>query len=127
MPNYGVLQAGSNSDESKNLTDLIPGQWMYLFNAETPAEGQASVAFNRGPAPGTEVPSGIIFTVFWATTPTAQMDIEGANTDVDSQYIALGSVINQNGYYSDAGGFAYYRAKQSVYSAGGAVTVIAQR
>jgi hypothetical protein len=121
MPNYGVAQVGGT------VTAVYPGDTYVLFNAETPTAPQASVAFNRAPS-GWESPGGIIFTISFAnTTPTARVDIEGSNVDSDAQYQSLAQIINlQNGYYSDAGTFAYYRAKL-VSGSGGALTVIAQR
>jgi len=113
MANYGTPQPGGT------LTDLCPGDSMYLFNNESPSAGQASIAFGRGPAPGVMGPSGIVFTM----KGTAGIIIQGSNTDVDADYQTLATSSADPDFYADLGNFAYYRAKSS----SGAVTVIAQR
>jgi hypothetical protein len=128
VPNYGVAQSGSFPNQGNNLTTLIPGDLpFYLFNAETPTAPQASVAFCRGFTPGTggaTVP--LTFEISFASaSPTAEVDIQGSNTDADADYISLYSSVNQQyDYYSDYGGFRFYRAKLVTYSSGGALTVL---
>lgn len=127
MPNYGVAQSGSNVVSGLNLVVLNPGDQFFLFNAESLTAPQASVAFNRGPGPTLE-PAGIVFTIKFAAAPTDSLVIQGSNTDVDGDYQTLFTSTNkQFDYYADIGEFAYYRAKLVSQSAGGAVTVIAQR
>ena len=142
MPNYGVAQAGSipgtppvtagqgvaGQQGGFNVVSLIPGDGPYtLFNAESPTAPQSSVAFCRGPAPGNEMPAGIVFTISWAAAPTATLAIQGSNVDSDAQYQDLHISTTQQDYYLDLGNFAFYRAKLKTQSAGGAVTVIAKR
>lgn len=122
MPNYNVPQSGGQ------LTSLIPGdQVFYLFKAETLVAPQASVAFSRGAAPGTETPALMVFTISFASAPTATVSIQGSNEDIDSQYQDLQTGTTQLWSYSDLGGFAFYRAKLETYSAGGALTVTVKR
>lgn len=123
MSNYGVLQAGGT------LTEILPGDAFTLFNAESPAAGQASVAFATGYCPGGGPSHGIVFTIdYAATSVTAVMLIQGSNRDVDADYQTLYTSTNvQHDNYADVGGFAFYRAKLSTESAGLPVTVIAQR
>lgn len=125
MPNYGVAQAGSPG--GNNLTEIQPGDLFYLFNAESPTAPQASVAVAMGYVPN-NASGQVVFTVHWAAAPTAALVIQGSHVDVDAQYQTLTTFTNvQDGYYADVGGFAFYRAKLSSQSAGGAVTVIAKR
>lgn len=126
MPIYGIPQSGSFPNAANNLTTVQPGDTFVLFSAESPTPPQASVAFCRGQAPGTGVASPIVFQATWATTPTAQMDVQGSNTDVDAAYLSLGSITTQDGFYSDAGGFRFYRGRLVSQSGGGAVTLIAK-
>ena len=129
MPNYGIPQAGSFPNPANNLTALLPGDSFVLFNAESPSAGQASVAFNRAPGYGDERPAGIVFTASWAVTNAGNtMQIQGANVDVDAEYNKnILQTIAGNGFYSDQGNFAFYRAKLTAYVSGAPVTVIAQR
>ena len=121
MPNYGIVQAGGTLP-----TALQPGDSMYLFNAESPTPPQASVAFARGFDPaGSSAP--IVFTASWAVSPTAVLNIQASNVDADAQYITLGTINASPGYYSDQGGFAFYRAQLASQSVGGAITVRVQR
>ena len=128
MPNYGTPQAGFNqTSPGLNLTTLLPGDRLALFNAETPTAPQASVAFARGYAPQGQPPR-ITFTVAFAAQPTAVVQIQGANQDLDAQYQTLFSsaVNDQTSSYVDNGCFAFYRARLDSQTAGGALTVIAQ-
>lgn len=129
MPLYGVSQSGFNGppNEGLNLALLIPGDGPYfLFNAETLTPPQASVAFARGLGPnGQKGP--IVFTISYASSPTAVLVIQGADTDLDADYITLSTSTNvQNDFYTDLGLFSFYRAKLVSQSGGGAVTVKAE-
>ena len=120
MALYGVAQAGGV------LTAVFPGDSFVLFNGtETPAAGLKSVAFNR--AKGPLGPSAQVFTVTFPASPTATVQIQASNDDVDAHYQILASVTTQTGYYADYGEFAYYRAVLSAYSSGGMPTVTVQR
>jgi len=100
---------------------------MYLFNAESPTAPQASIAFARAYSPAAN-DEGITFEVIFASAPTAAVAIQGSNVDSDADYINLTTFTNQQfGSYTDTQRFAFYRAKLTSYSSGGALTVIAQR
>ena len=121
MPDYGVAQAGGV------LTSLQPGDSYTLFNAETPTAPQASVAFafSVGPNPGNNSKT---FHIDFASAPTAVVDIQAANADVDADYITVYTSTNlQHDAYTDIGTSAFYRAKLASQSAGGAITVTVQR
>lgn len=121
MPNYGTPQAGGT------LTELKPGDSLYLFNAETPAAPQASIAFARGTSPSGD-DGGVTFQILFAEAPTAELEIQASDVDTDADYITLTTLTNiQQGSYTDTQRFAFYRAKLVSQSAGGAVTVLAQR
>lgn len=124
--NYGVTQSGGTTSASQ-LVALQPGDAFTLFSAESPAAPQASVAFTRAMGPG-GVDGGTTFTIAFAAAPTDAVAIQGSNTDVDAQYQTLYTSTNkQFDSYTDTGRWAFYRAKLVSQSAGGAVTVIAQR
>ena len=128
MPNYSVPQAGFNGppNEGLNLAVLIPGDVYFLFNAETPTAPQASVAFARGLGPnGQKGP--ILFTISFASSPTAVVEIQAADTDLDANYqTVFTSTSTQLDNYSDLGLFSFYRAKLVSQSGGGAITVKAE-
>lgn len=129
MPLYGVAQAGGNqTSPGLNLTDVSPGDTFILFNAETLTAPQASVAFNRGFGPGMS-DQGTTFQIKFAATPvTGTLAIQGSNVDIDGSYETLYTSTNvQYDSYTDTGRWRFYRAKLLTQSAGGAVTVIAQR
>ncbi len=118
MPNYGVPQAGGQ------LTAPSPGSLFYLFNAESPAAPQASIAFARPASPvGGRDP--ITFSISFAAAPTASLVIEGSHVDSDSQYQTLYTSTNkQLDFYTDDGSWMFYRCKLVTQTGGGAVTVI---
>jgi hypothetical protein len=98
-----------------------------LLNAETLATGDASVAINRGPAPGM-ADQGTTFQISFASAPTATVIIQGSNVDLAADYVDLYTSTNkQFDTFTDVTRFAFYRAKMSAYSAGGACTVTVQR
>lgn len=121
MPTYGTPQAGGV------LTSVQPGDAYTLFNAETPADGTASVAFAlaNGPAPGENSKT---FHIDFAAAPTAVVVIQCANQDVEADYVTVYTSTNtQHDAYTDIGTSAFYRAKLVSQSAGGALTVTVQR
>lgn len=129
MPLYGVPQAGSNPDLTKNLTDVCPGQsYTLLDGTEVFGDVTASVAFARGTQG-----SGDNGTSFFASGGAAggQVDIEAANVDEDAFYTVVNSIsldANGNGAATDVGRAAFYRVKASLSgSPETGVTVIAQR
>lgn len=120
MPLYG--------DTTKSPVALIPGQNLKLFDAETPSAGQSSIAFNRSPAPGDQVPSPIVFTFAFASAPTAVVTVQGSNDNVEANFQDLyTSTSLQHDFYADQGIFAWYRYHCVSYSAGGAFTGAVQR
>lgn len=122
MPNYGTVQSGGV------VTSLQPGESMLLWNAESPSAPVASIPFNRAPGPGPDADAGTTFTISFASAPTATIDIQAANQDVDAQYITIFTSTNkQVDSFTDGQRFAFYRAKLTSQSAGGALTVLAQR
>jgi len=127
MPKYGIPQAGSFPNSGQNLTTVMPGDTFTLISAtDSFTAPQASVAFCRGAAPGTGIASPIVFQAVWASTPTAEVDIQASNTDVDGDYVKVGAITTQAGYYADGGGFQFYRAYLASQSAGGVVVVTAK-
>src|SRR5690242_19474504 len=118
MPNYGTPQSGG-------LTALAPGESMYLFNAETPAAPQASIPFARAIS-ASQDDAGTTFQIIFDAAPTAVVDIQCSNVDIDADYITVyTSTDTQFDAYTDIGRSAFYRAK--LVSGGGTLTVIAQR
>jgi len=121
MPNYGVKQAGGV------LTSVCPGDQYFLFNAETPTAPQASVAFSRGSYQPAD-DAGITFQIIFASAPTASVTIQGSNVDSNADYVVLFTSTNkQFDSYTDTNRFQFYRANLASQSAGGAITVVAQR
>jgi len=112
MPLYGVFQAGSNSDLSKNLSDVQPGQsYVLLDGTEDFSEISKSVAFARGTQGSTDAGMS-----FYATgIPSGgQVNIEGANEDVDASYAIVNTIVDDGsgsgaGGTTDAGRSAFYR------------------
>jgi len=119
MPLYG--------SQTGMPTPVYPGQQFVLFSgAEAPAVGVKSVAFERA-ANWDGHPSASAFTVNFPSAPTATVQIQASNDDVDSHYQVLQAINAQNGWYSDQGQFRYFRAVLSTYIAGSMPTVIIQR
>ncbi len=128
---YGTPQAGYNPypNQGLNLTSIIPGDSNTLFDGpETPSDGLASVAVNRGIAPAF-TDQGVTFYVTGAASGTT-VDIQGSNTDVAGDYFTLATITpdeNGNGAYTDTGRPAFYRAKLSAYTTGAMPVVKVQR
>jgi hypothetical protein len=122
MPNYGTPQAGGV------LTVVNAGDpGFIMWNAETPPAGTRSIAFNRGSDPVAGEPYGIVFSLsFAAAEPVAVLDIQASNDGVNWVTIATMGMVQQD-YYADLGQFAFYSALLVSQSAGGAITLIAQR
>lgn len=107
---------------------VYPGQQFKLFDGtETVAALLKSVTVQLGKERPASPPSQQLFTVTFASAPTATVLIQGSNDDVDGHYQTLATLTTITGYYADLGEFAYYRAYLSVYSAGGMPTVLLQR
>lgn len=126
MPPYGIPQAGGQ------LTSVIPGTTLKLFNAESITPAQASIAFSRGYAPGGSGGFPITFQIEFAAVPTAVTQILATNV-----YQYPGKVFNlaewtvvytstnlQTDAYTDAGASMFYCAYVVSQSAGGVITVI---
>ena len=106
---------------------LYPGQQFVLFDGtESPAAGVKSVAFERAPNYDGH-PSPMAFTVVFPSAPTATLQIQASNDDVDGNYQVVQAISTQQGYYSDQGQFRFYRLDLSAYSAGSMPTAIVQR
>lgn len=113
MPNYNAAQPGGS------LTSVPPGTPFTLFNAESPAAPQASIAFARAYSPNGS-PAGMVFHVQAAT---GTVNIQGSNVDTDAAYQTLHTTTNlANDFYADLGEFAFYRAQLS--AGAGPITVL---
>lgn len=129
MPVYGISQAGSNADATKNLTSLSPGDKFTLFDGtETPVSGLRSVAFSRGCNPG----GGTAPTSFTASGMASDMriDITSANDNVAADYvvqITLAPDANGNASYTDQGNSEFWSGVLSTYSSGAMPILKAQR
>ena len=121
MPLFSTPQAGNVR------TAVYPGDKYVLFDGtETPSVGLKSVAFNRAPG-NMQSGNGMVFTVDFASAPTATVQIQGANTDAEANYQILSTISTQHGYYADLGLFCFYRCVLSAYGAGGQPIVTVQR
>lgn len=133
MPNFGLAQSGGNSNPSLNLTALYPGDGPYLlFAGENPAAPQASVVIERGKQGSDD--AGISFSMVFAAPPTAVVLILGTNTPNallnfnPNQWLVLyNSTDKQVDGYTDTGRWRFYCAYIASQSAGGNLTVSAQR
>lgn len=108
-------------------TEVVQGDKYTLFDGtETPASGTKSAAINIGVGYGKK-PQVIVFTTQFGTSPTAEVDIQAANENVEASYqtIFTGGGLQQE-FYADQGGFAFYRANLSSYASGGMPKVIVQ-
>ena len=106
---------------------LYPGQQFVLFDGtESPAAGVKSVAFERAPNYDGH-PSPMVFTSVFPNAPTATLQVQASNDDVDGNYQVVQAISTQQGYYYDQGEFRFYRLDLSAYSAGSMPTAIVQR
>lgn len=119
MPAYGSAQVGGNLP-----TAVSPGDNFYLWNAETPAGGTASIPMARTLSPSGD-DAGITFQAIFPGTASVQ--IQGSNVEQAAAYVNVGTAIAvTGGFYTDTQRFAFYRAL-AVSLSGGTLTVIAQR
>lgn len=126
MPNYGDLPGGPGAT-GQPATALQIGDRLNLFNAEQPAQGQASIACAPSPTPdGSYRP--MVFDIEFAAVPAGNLLIQAASVDVDSAYQTVyTSAATQQDYYVDQGSFKFYRAKNSTSNGGGNLTVTITR
>ena len=113
----------NNPLPGSNVTLLMPGQSMVLFDGtESPGAGLVSIAFARGRMPGGG-PAGQVFSIAFAAAPTATVQIQASNDNVN--YVAISAVafplspVVNGSWFADLGEFAFYRAALSAYSSGG--------
>lgn len=127
MSNYGTLQPGGSQ-----VTALGPGESLTLFNAETPAAPQASLAFLRDNSASFS-DQGVTFQILFSAFPTSSVQVLGSNkvpaaafnlNDWQSLYTSTNKQVDA---YTDTGRFAYYCAYLATQSGGGAITVTVQR
>lgn len=131
MPAYGDLPSGVGAT-TVGPTALSPGDSLALFNNETVTALEASIIANRALSPsGSD--QGVTFFIEFAAAPTDSLQILGSNkapaavfalADWASLYT---STNKQTDSYADTARFAYYCAYLASQSAGGKLTVIAQR
>ncbi len=127
MPLYGIPQAGSNSNQSLNLTSVCPGDSFTHFDGtETPSAGLSSVAFSRGYSPGAGDNGTTWYIQYPLASPVATVAIQGSNLDINAGYQTL-SIVSGNGAYTDTGRAAFYRLQLLTYTSGGMPVGLAQR
>ena len=128
MPAYGAL-ANVPTAVNQPAAALYPGDTMVLFSAEAStdvAKYPGSIAVAIPPAPGGYKP--IVFSIGFATTPANNITIQGAMEDREGAYQTLfTSTAKPQDYYSDDGGFKFYRVGPSTSTGGGNVTVTVRR
>ncbi len=126
MPVYGIPQAGDLIPLGLNLTALIPGEQMTLFDGtETAALNLTSVAFARGYSPSAD-DAGTTFRA--SVIPTGMIiDVQSANHDIEAEYSTVGTMIQSDPSYTDTGRSAFYRLKVSAYTSGAMPVCTAQR
>jgi len=116
MALYGVFQAGSNPDMSKNLSSVCIGDTYILFDGtETPEAGLKSVAFARATQGSSD--NGCTFYAS-GMPPDAVVSIQGSNEDIDANYVTLADITPDaagNGAYTDVGRPPFYRAILSTW------------
>jgi hypothetical protein len=120
MPNY------SQSSNVNPITALFPGQKILLFNAETPAPGQNSIAVNLPALQyGGRSQAQLSFSISYASAPTAVLTVMAANDDVAASYIATSttSTNKQTDRLELATNAPFVLIQLTSQSAGGAVTV----
>ena len=128
MPSYGTPQAGYNGppDQGLNIRAVYPGDSYTLFDGtETGAEGLKSVSFARAMSPSSD-DAGCSFFVS-GMEATTEVDIQGANEDLDGSYTTLNTITADaggNGSYTDVGRAQFYRAVLSTYGGGDDMPVV---
>lgn len=133
MPNYGSAQPGSLTPPSLNIAALYPGDGLYfLFNAEAPAAGQASVVFERAQGPAM-VDQGTTFEINFSAAPTDSIQILGSNNPNLQVFTAADwftlytSANKQTDAYTDTGRFRFYCVLVASLTPGPTLTVTAKR
>ena len=131
MPNYGDLPSGVGGT-LQGPTACQPGDTLALFNSETVTAPQASIVLGRAMGPvGND--AGVTFFMEFVSAPTSSLQILGTNKtpalvfNLADWYALWTSTNKQQDYYTDTGQFSYYCAYLASQSAGGKVSVIAQR
>jgi hypothetical protein len=131
MPAYGDLPSGVGATTA-GPTAIAPGDSLVLFNNETVAALEASIVAARAESPsGSD--QGITFFMEFAAAPTASLEILGTNKPPAAVFaladwaVLYTSANKQQDSYTDTARFAYYCAYLASQSAGGKLTVIAQR
>src|ERR1700688_5045820 len=138
MPLFGVSQSGGNPIAGLNLTDLIPGDAMVLFDGtETPASGLKSVAFARGPGPvgadnGTTftlrgIPTGMTVDVQVASGSFASVAAMDAAFTTVATLSPSTTPDTGNAAYTDVGRSAFYRLYMSAFTSGAMPVATATR
>ena len=111
MPLYGIRQAGSNPDMTKNLSSVCIGDTYILFDGtETPEAGLKSVAFARATQGSGD--NGITFQTVGMPAGSTVI-IESSNEDVDASYVAVETLApdaSGNANYTDLGRSPFWRA-----------------
>jgi hypothetical protein len=131
MPNYGDLPGGVGATTA-GPTSIAPGDALTLFNNETLVAPQASIVAARAESPS-HADQGITFFMEFAAAPTSSLQILGSNKppaavfNLNDWVILATSTNKQQDSLNDVGRFAYYCAYLASQSAGGKLTVIAQR
>ena len=137
MPSYGDLPVGVGTTIA-GPTACIPGDALVLFNNETVVAPQASIAMARAKGHG-DNDSGTTFQIEFAAVPTDSLIILGSNKapvpNAAGVYVfnladwaqLFTSTNQQQDHYTDTQRFAYYCAYLASQSAGGKLTVTAQR
>ena len=102
---------------------------MYLFGSaaagETPAAPQASIPLARAIS-ASQSDQGTTFQIIFTASPTAVVEIQASNVNVDADYVTVYTSTNtQFDAYTDVGRSAFYRAR--LLSGSGTLSVIAQR
>jgi hypothetical protein len=124
MPLYVTPSAGNTA------RGVFPLQSFTLFDGtETPSAGVKSVAFQALPSSAPKISAGQVFVVTFPSSPTATVQIQASNDDVDGHYQTLTTTVTatQNSYYADYGEFKFYRAVINAYASGGMPIVTVQR
>lgn len=135
MPLWGTGRAGANPISGLNFVDLRPGDYETLLNGtETIVTGSKSIAFARGPSPS-GADNGSTFTVSGCPNGSV-IDIQASSTKtddavtlaaMDASFQNVGGTLTGNGFYTDIGRSAFYRAIVTTFSAGDVPVVTVKR
>ena len=127
---YTQAQSGYNKGASAylNRRSLSPGDKLYTLLDGTEADEElASVAITRGPS----LSQSQAYITFYCTGlgDTDTVDVQASNTDVDADYVTIGTMSSLTGSpagfpaFTDSGSPLFYRVVKS----GGTPVVTAQR